>query len=104
MHFIAPCGETNTFIDPRVEKNRVQHGKNAYLKSVIIALALLGHQTSHLQNKLFSLVVQNTIFSLVAQYTICKMLTRSKNVVSRKTQFTFYILIMDEKVLVLCEK
>ena len=35
-YFIAPCGQTNLFFDPQVEKNRVQHGKNIYFTRVKI--------------------------------------------------------------------
>ena len=33
--------------------NRVQHGKNIYFTRVVVTFALLGHQTSHSQNKFF---------------------------------------------------
>ena len=43
--------QTNPFSDPLVEKNRVRHGKNVNFTRVVVTLALLGHQTSHSQNK-----------------------------------------------------
>ena len=39
----------------------MQHGKNIYFTRVVVTLALLGHQTSHAQNKLSSL--HNILFS-----------------------------------------
>ena len=54
MHFIAPAGQTSPMFDSPVEKNCVQHEKNIYFSRVFFALALLGHQTLNLQNKLFS--------------------------------------------------
>ena len=59
---MPPAEKTNPFFDPQVEKNSVQHGNTLILLNMIVTPALLGHQTSHLQNKLF--------FALVAQYTI----------------------------------
>ena len=53
VDFIAPPGQKNQFSDPLVGKNRVQHGKNIDFTRVVVALALLGHQTSHSQNKFF---------------------------------------------------
>ena len=47
------AGQTNPLSDPIVEKNHVQHGKNIYFTRVVVTLALLGHQTSHSQNKFF---------------------------------------------------
>ena len=44
------------------KKNRVQPGKNNYSTRLIVTVTLLGHQSSHSQNKLF--------FSLVLQYII----------------------------------
>ena len=46
---IAPYGTKNSFSDPLVEKNRVQHGKNINFTRVTVTLALLGNQTSHSQ-------------------------------------------------------
>ena len=41
---------STTFFGPQEEKNSVQHGKNINITRVIVALALLGHQTSHSQD------------------------------------------------------
>ena len=46
-------GRKNPFFDTVVEKNRVRHGKNINFTRVVVTLALLGHLTSHLQNKFF---------------------------------------------------
>ena len=53
VDFIKPCGANKSIFDPLVEKNRVRYGKNINFTRVVVTLALLGHQTSHLQNKFF---------------------------------------------------
>ena len=54
VEFIAPCGANkSTFWPASRKKNRVQHGKSIYFTRVVVTLALLGHQTSHSQNKFF---------------------------------------------------
>ena len=45
--------QTNPFSDTLIEKNRVRHGNDINFTRVIVTLAFLGHQTSHLQKKFF---------------------------------------------------
>ena len=51
--FLPPARQTYLFLGPPVEKNRLQHRRNIYFTRVIAALALFGHQISHLPNRLF---------------------------------------------------
>ena len=54
LHFIVPCGvKKSIFLPSSRKKNHVQHGKNIYFTRVIVAVALLGHQTSHSQYNFF---------------------------------------------------
>ena len=46
-------GQTDTFSDPLVEKNRVRSRKNISFTRVVVTLAWLRHQTLHSQNTLF---------------------------------------------------
>ena len=45
---------TNQFFDPKVKKKSYPTRENIDFTRVIVALAFLGHRTSHSQNKLFS--------------------------------------------------
>ena len=64
MDLFSRTGKENPLYNPLVGKMNfmARWKKNINFISVIVALALIGDQTSHSQNKLFSPVAQYAIF------------------------------------------
>ena len=52
------AGQANHFSDPLVEKKCVRHGENINFTRVVVTLAFLRHQTSHLQHKFCFTIIQ----------------------------------------------
>ena len=65
VHFLLTAGQTNPFLTPKWKKNRMQHGKKIYFRHMIVALALLGHRTSHSHDKLLFPYLHNKLFNSI---------------------------------------
>ena len=67
LDFIAPCGANKSISWPPSKKNRVRYGKNINFTRVTVTLALLGHQTSHSQNKFLFLQLHNILYNTLEE-------------------------------------